>query len=80
MVMLTETETELIKALERSSKGNIKESNLEIGVLLKCREKFKTQEISDLTNYFITLAQYQIEENHNDITKWRAWKKESCGV
>ncbi len=76
--MLTETEIDIIKALERSAKGSIKESNLEIGVLLKCKEKFKTQEIADLADYFIHLAQYQIEEDHADITKWRRWKKESC--
>ena len=74
--MLTETEIELIKALEKSIKDNIKEANLEIGVLLKCKEKFKTPEISDLADYFIHLSQYQIEEDHNDITQWRAWKKE----
>ena len=76
--MLTETEIELIKALEKSIKDNIKEANLEIGVLLKCKEKFKTPEISDLADYFIHLSQYQIEEDHNDITQWRAWEKESC--
>lgn len=73
--MFTETETELIKALEKSAKDSIKEANLEIGVLLKCKEKFKTPEISDLTDYFIHLAQYQIEEDHNAITYWRTCKK-----
>ena len=76
--MLTETETELIKALERSSRDSIKESNLEIGVMLKCKDKFKMTEISDLANYFIHLAQYQMEEDHNDITRWRTWDKEPC--
>jgi len=78
--MLTETEIDLIKALEKSIKDNIKEANLEIGVLLKCKEKFRTPEISDFTDYFIHLAQYQIEEDHNDITQWRTRKKESGGV
>ena len=78
--MLTKTETELIKALELAAKDSIKESTLETGVLLKCEEKFKTQEITDLTAYFITLAHYQIEEDHADITRWRSWKKESCRV
>jgi len=80
MVMLTETETDLVKALEKSAKDSIKESNLDIGLMLKCKEKFNTQEITDLVNYFITLAQYQIEEDHAEITKWRSWKKESCRV
>jgi len=74
--MLTETETELIKALEAEALDSIKEANFEIGVFLSCKETFKTQYVKDMSNYFIILAQYQIEEDHNDITQWRAWKKE----
>ena len=76
--MLTETETELIKALEAEALDSIKEANFEIGVFLSCKETFKTQYVKDMSDYFINLAKYKIEEDYNDITRWRTWEKESC--
>jgi len=68
---------DLFAALEAEALDSIREAASEIGVMLKCRDRFKDQTISDLTSYFITLAKYQIEEDSNDITRWR---KESQGI
>lgn len=70
----------LLDALEAEAMDSIKEAHGEIGLMLRCKEKFKKdQAIRDLTNYFIKLAQYQIEEDVADVTRWREWKK-SCRV
>lgn len=69
---------ELLDALESEARDSIKEANIEIGVFLKCKETFNTQYIKDMSNYFITLAKYQIERDYDDIQKWREWRKEYC--
>jgi hypothetical protein len=71
---------ELLNALENEALDSIREANSDIGLMLKCKERFRgDQAIKDLTNYFCTLARYQIEEDHNDIQRWREYKK-SCRV
>lgn len=68
----------LLDALEAEALDSIREANADIGLMLKCKERFKgDQAIKDLTNYFCTLDRYQIEEDHNDIQRWRDYKK-SC--
>ena len=69
---------ELLDALETETRDSIKEANLEIGVFLSCKETFNTQYVNDMSNYFITLAKYKIEENYDDIHRWRTYKKEYC--
>lgn len=69
--------TDLLAALEAEAMDSIREATSEIGVMLKCRDRFKDQTITDLTSYFITLAKYQMEEDSNDIARWR---KESQGI
>lgn len=68
----------LLNALEAEAVDSIKEAHSEIGVLLKCKERFpKAQEIVAYTGLIIKLLQYQIEEDVKDVTRWREWKK-SC--
>ena len=66
---------DLLAALEKEAIDNIREANFEIGVLLGCKETFKTQYVKDMSNYFISLAKYKVEENFDDITRWRSYKK-----
>jgi len=67
----------LLDALGAEALESIKEANFEIGVFLKCKETFKTQDTKDMANYFINLARYKIEGNRDDISRWRSYKKES---
>jgi hypothetical protein len=70
----------LLDALENEALLDIREANFEIGVFLKCRETFKIKTCQDYCDFFIRLARYKIEENLNDITRWRSYKKEFCRV
>lgn len=69
---------ELLTFLEIEALDTIKEANFEIGVFLRCKDTFQTQQTNDTSNFFITLAKYKIEENFNDITRWRSYKREYC--
>ena len=69
----------LFEALEYEALNNIKEANSEICVMVRCKERFITGPIKDLVNYFITLAQYQIEDEYDNISRWRT-EKESCRI
>jgi hypothetical protein len=65
----------LYDALESEALDSIKESSLDIGVLLKCKEKFKDQEIDQRVDFIVRLMRYQIEEDCNGTGQWR---KEPC--
>lgn len=77
-MILTETEMDLIKALEIEALDNIKEANLEIGIFLSCKETFNTQYVQEMSDYFITLAKYQIEEEYDNISRWRKESHRVC--
>ena len=67
----------LFDALINEAIDNIKEATFEINVFSKCKETFNTQYTNDMSNYFIILAKYSIEDEYDNITRWRA-EKESC--
>lgn len=70
----------LLDMLVAEAMDSIREANSDIGLMMKCKETFKgDQAIKDLTNYFCTLARYQIEEDYDDILRWREYKK-SCRI
>lgn len=70
----------LLAAFENEAIESIKEMNSEIGMFLRCKETFKTRYMEDMSNYLITLAKYQIEEDYDDIARWRSYKKEISRV
>jgi hypothetical protein len=70
----------LFDALIAEAMESMRDANEEIGVFLKCKETFNgIINIADSADYFIRLAKYRIEENYNDVTRWRK-EKESCRV
>ena len=56
-----------------------RELNFEIGVLTGSKEVFTTQNVKDMANYFISMAKYKIEDEYDNISRWRK-EKESCRV
>jgi hypothetical protein len=71
---------DLCDALEKEAMEDIKDLTTDIGVLLRCRETFKDRSSVENTNVLIWMLRYKIEGNHDDITRWRSYKKESCRV
>jgi hypothetical protein len=65
----------IFTALEESAKTSIREANQDIGVLLKCADKFKDMEITQRAKQIISVLKYQIEEDHESIIRWRTEKK-----
>ena len=63
---------DLYEALEKSALDSIQETMLDIGVLRKCREKFKGNEAIDhKSNLLLLMAKWEIEEAYESITEWR---------
>jgi hypothetical protein len=69
---------DLLNALEAEAMEIIKDANLEIGVLVKCKETFKARSFTDRADHFIRLLRYQIEEEMENVTRWRSYQKEAC--
>jgi hypothetical protein len=63
----------LYDALERETISDIAEINLDIGVLLKCGEKFKG-DIEQRVEMLVRILRWRIEENYGDIERWRKEK------
>jgi hypothetical protein len=71
----------LLDALEAETLSGIKEAHSEIGLMLKCRETFrKSQAINDRVDYTVRMIRYQIEEDMEDVARWRSYQKELCRV
>jgi len=70
---------ELCDAMEKEALEEIREIQEEIGVLTKCRETFPARESVENTNVLIWQLRYKMEENRDDITRWRSYK-EPCRV
>jgi hypothetical protein len=71
----------LLDALEAEAMEEIKDALEDIGLLMKHREAHKNnREVIDSTNVSLWMLRFKIEENHNDINRWRSYKKESCRV
>ncbi|MBN1830005.1 MAG: hypothetical protein JW884_12810 [Deltaproteobacteria bacterium] len=71
---------DLLNALIAEAMQNIKEYTEEIALFMKCKETFKDRASVDRTNFAIWMLRYKIEENHEDIYRWRSYKKESCRI
>lgn len=71
---------DLLNALEAEAMESIKEANREIGVWVKCKETFKARSLTDQADFFIRLLRYKIEEEMENVARWRSYQKEACGV
>lgn len=71
---------ELLEALEAMSLENIRDYQDEIGIFCRCRESTKNQVTAAHCDLNITMTRYKIEENYEDVEKYRRWKKELIGV
>ena len=72
----TQWPMELLTALEAMCLSNINDYNVEIGTFLKCKETTKNQETEARLDLIIFMTRYKIEENYEDIQRYREWKKE----
>jgi hypothetical protein len=72
--------TELIDALEAMSIENIKDYQREIGFYAGLKERARNQRTAENIGLIITMTRYKSEENHEDVIKYRGWKKKIIGV
>jgi hypothetical protein len=70
----------LLDALESMSIENIRDYQAEVGTYIRCREKTKNPITAAYCDLIVTMTRYKIEENHEDVEKYRRWKKEYCRV
>ena len=71
---------ELLDALEVMSLENIRDYHVEIGTYLKIKQNIKNEQTIARIDLIIYMTRYKIEENYDDIQKYRGWKKEIFGV
>ena len=67
---------ELLDSLELMSLENIGDYQLEIGTFLKCKETTKNPSTAARLDLIIFMTRYLIEENYEDVTRYREWEKE----
>lgn len=65
----------LFEALEHEAMETIRDANIEIGVLLRCKETFPSRHNSDRVDFIVRMLRYRIEEDHSDIQRWRRYAK-----
>lgn len=74
-MVMYEAQTELLEALKAEALDTIKYCTGEIGFYLKEKEASKDTEATQLIDYLIWRLRYKIEENYNDIERWRTYQK-----
>jgi hypothetical protein len=72
---------DLLDALEAEALEEIKAALEDIGLLMKCKETHKdNRALVDSTNVSLWMLRYKIEEAHDDITRWRSYRKDACRI
>ena len=74
-MVMYEAQIELLEALEAEALDTIKYATGEIGWYLKQKEASKDTEAIQLIDYLLWRLRYKIEENYDDINRWRSYKK-----
>ncbi len=67
---------ELLDALGATSIENIKEYQKEIGFYGRLKERIKNSNTRAHIDIILHLTRYKIEENYEDVERYRIWKKE----
>ena len=71
---------ELLDALEAMSVENVREYQQEAGFYIGLKERVKSPVAEAHIDIILHITRYNIEENYDDVTKYRSWKKEYCRV
>lgn len=67
---------ELFDALERMSIENIKDYQREMGFYKGLKERIKNPKTIANIDLILHMSRYKIEDNYNDVERYRTWKKE----
>ncbi|MFH1999111.1 MAG: hypothetical protein ABIK28_05480 [Planctomycetota bacterium] len=71
---------ELLNTLEAMSIENIKYYQRELGFYMGLKERVKSHTTAARIDIILHMTRYIIEENCEDVKRWRVWKKRYCGV
>ena len=67
---------ELLDYLKLMSLENIRDYQFEMSTFLRCKETTKNPSTAARLDLIIFMTRYNIEENYDDIQRYREWEKE----